>query len=61
MKKIKQLKGYVIAALNNKKVQEIGNTTNTHFVFTLDEWSQRPCCYPEYECSSLIEAMNNIN
>jgi hypothetical protein len=59
MKKVKQIKEYVIAELNAKEQKETGYT---HYVYTKEEYSFGPGCrYPEHEAGSLQEAIEFVD
>lgn len=60
MKKVKSLKGYVIA-LANGKGHDVHNVAGRYYVFTKDEWEAGAGCrYEEWECDSLEEAVEWI-
>jgi hypothetical protein len=59
MKKIKSLKGFIIAQANAK---EIKDGSGEFVLFTKDEWEYgEGCRYPEWECEGLSEAIDFIN
>ncbi len=60
MKKVKTLKGYVIAETNEKeRIEE--NKCNFE-IFSNEEWQYGDGCrYPDWECESIQECTDFIN